>query len=118
MKQVEVWRGRHGDPVPLLGPLPGVRSDDTVAYEFRLPGRFEPWPGRTLLERVFVLLDLDEFADAIEAGQLDIGTAADGLRRWQRFLDRHLHAARDPRTASGPTSRRGGCGGLRRFPPR
>lgn len=49
MKQIEVWRGRHGDPVPLLGPLPGVRSDDTVAYEFRL-----------------------------------------------RFLDRHLHAARDP----------------------
>jgi hypothetical protein len=135
-----------------------VRSDDTVAYEFRLPDRFEPWPGRTLLERVFVLLDLgvsmslpawrstrgtdraesgpdtwyadlvhvtagpgsitvrdlyidvlvpvdgrhqrlldlDEFADAIEAGQLDIGTAVDGLRRWQRFLDRHLHAARDP----------------------
>jgi hypothetical protein len=61
-----------------------VRSDDTVAYEFRLPDRFEPWPGRTLLERVFVLLDLD------------IGTAVDGLRRWQRFLDRHLHAARDP----------------------
>jgi predicted RNA-binding protein associated with RNAse of E/G family len=42
------------------------------------------------------LLDLDEFADAIEAGQLDTGTAVDGLRRWQRFLDRHLHADRDP----------------------
>ncbi|MBB4908350.1 putative RNA-binding protein associated with RNAse of E/G family [Actinophytocola algeriensis] len=42
------------------------------------------------------LLDLDEFADAIEAGQLDVATAVDGLRRWQRFLDRHLHAARDP----------------------
>src|SRR3974377_100138 len=42
------------------------------------------------------LLDLDEFADAIEAGQLDVSTAIDGLRRWQRFLDRHLHAARDP----------------------
>jgi len=158
VKQIEVWRGRHGDPVPLLGPLPGVRADDTVAYEFRLPGSFEPRPGRTLLERVFVLLDLgvslsvpawrstrgtdraksgpdtwyvdlvhvtagpgsivvrdlyidvlvpvdgrhqrlldlDEFADAIEAGQLDVGTAVDGLRRWQRFLDRHLHAARDP----------------------
>jgi hypothetical protein len=46
--------------------------------------------------RVFVLLDLGEFADAIEGGQLDAGTAVDGLRRWQRFLDRHLHAARDP----------------------
>jgi hypothetical protein len=35
-----------------------VRTDDTLVYEFRFPGRFEPWPGRTLLERVFVLLDL------------------------------------------------------------
>lgn len=42
------------------------------------------------------LLDLDEFADAIEAGSLDVGAAIDGLRRWQRFLDRHLHADRDP----------------------
>jgi hypothetical protein len=42
------------------------------------------------------LLDLDEFADAVEAGQLDARIAVDGLRRWQRFLDRHLHAARDP----------------------
>jgi hypothetical protein len=42
------------------------------------------------------LLDLDEFADAIDAGQLDVGTAVDGLRRWQLFLDRHWHAARDP----------------------
>jgi hypothetical protein len=142
----------------LFGPLPGVRSDDTLAYEFELPDRFTPWPGRTRLERVFVLLDLgvsmslpawrstpgvdrdksgpdtwyvdlvhitaehgsiivrdlyidvlvpvdgrhqrlldlDEFADAIEAGRLDAGTAVDGLRRWQRFLDRHLHADRDP----------------------
>ncbi|MEU4447442.1 DUF402 domain-containing protein [Actinosynnema sp. NPDC050801] len=158
MERVEVWRGAHGDPTPLLGPLPGVRLGDTLAYEFQLPDSFEPWPGRTLLERVFVLLDLgvsmsvpawrsrygtdrtqtgpttwyvdlvhvssaqgsitvrdlyadvlvpmdgrhqrlldlDEFADAIEAGQLDIATAIDGLRRWQRFLDGHLHAARDP----------------------
>jgi hypothetical protein len=28
-----------------------------LAYEFELPARFEPWPGRTRLERVFVLLD-------------------------------------------------------------
>jgi hypothetical protein len=149
--------------VPLFGPLPGVRTGDTLAYEFRLPDRFVPWPGRTLLERVFVLLDLgvsmsvpcwrhmvpsdggpvvpgnnrpttwyvdlvhvtternsivvrdlyidvmvpvdgrhqrlldlDEFADAIENGQLDVPTAIDGLRRWQHFLDRHLHADRDP----------------------
>lgn len=42
------------------------------------------------------LLDLDEFADAIGAGQLDVATAVDGLRRWQRFIDLHLHTARDP----------------------
>jgi hypothetical protein len=158
MEQVEVWRGRHGDPVPLFGPLPGVRSGDVLAYEFQLPAQYIPWPGGTLLERTFVLLDLgvsmalpawranaavsredsgpgtwyvdlvhvtarpgsvivrdlyidvmvptdgrhqrlldlDEYADAMEAGQLDAAVAVDGLRRWQRFLDRHLHAARDP----------------------
>jgi hypothetical protein len=159
VEQVEVWRGRHGDPVPLFGPLPGVRAGDVLAYEFNLSSRFTPWPGRTLLERVFVLLDLgvsmslpawrstaavsldgmgpdtwyvdlvhvavrpgsfivrdlyidvmvptdgrhqrlldlDEFADAMEAGLLETSIAIDGLRRWQRFLDRHLHAGRDPR---------------------
>ena len=158
MEQVQVWRGRHGDPVPLFGPLPGVRSGDVLAYEFMLSGQFTPFPGRTLLERVFVLLDLgvsmsqppwrgnasvsrdgmgpdtwyvdlvhisaqpgtvvvrdlyidvlvptdgrhqrlldlDEFADAMAAGELDAGVAIDGLRRWQSFLDRHLHATRDP----------------------
>jgi hypothetical protein len=65
VEQVEVWRGGHGDPVPLFGPLPGVRAGDILAYEFELSPRFTPWPGRSLLERV-------------------------------RFLDRHLHADRDP----------------------
>ena len=165
MRHVEVWRGAHGDPVPPFGPLPGIRIGDTLAYEFQLPDRFVPWPGRTLLERVFVLLDLgvsmarpcwrrmrtpnreingidadrdepatwyvdlievtheedriilrdlyidvmvptdgrhqrmldlDEFADAVEAGKLDTRTAVDALRRWQRFLDRHLHDSRAP----------------------
>jgi Protein of unknown function (DUF402) len=129
-----------------------------LAYEFQLSRRFTPWPGRTLLERVFVLLDLgvsmslppwrctptvsrgesepgtwyvdlvqvttrpgsvtvrdlyidvmvptdgrhqrlldlDDYADAMEAGRLEASLAIDGLRRWQRFLDRHLHAAREP----------------------
>jgi hypothetical protein len=57
MEQVEVWRGRHGDPVPLFGPLPGVRSGVVLAHEFELPAQFIPWPGRTLLERTFVLPD-------------------------------------------------------------
>jgi Protein of unknown function (DUF402) len=43
------------------------------------------------------MLDLDEFADAIEAGDLPIAVAVDGLRRWQRFLDTYVHRDRDPR---------------------
>jgi len=129
-----------------------------VAYEFRLPESFEPWPGRSRLERTFVLLDLgvsfanpcwrrwqrpdgsmgtsepegpdswyvdlisiesdgdtytfldlyvdavvttddrgyrvldlDEYADAMESGDLSLMEGLDGLRRWQKFLDRHLH---------------------------
>jgi hypothetical protein len=158
MRKVQVWRGAHGDPEPLFGPLPGMRSGDALAYEFELPARYRPWAGKTRLERVFVLLDLgvsmsqpvwssaphvsrhragpdtwyvdlvhvthnaeeivvrdlyidvmvpvdgrhqreldlDEYADAIEAGALDTASAIDGLRRWQRFLDRHLHADRFP----------------------
>ena len=159
---VEVMRGRHGQQ-PLFGPLPGVRHGDVVAYEFELPDSFEPWSGRTLLERTFVLLDLgvsfanpcwarctrpdgsivdrhaegrdtwyvdlvtveqaanrytfrdlyidvmvpmdgrhyrlldlDEFADAIDQGSLTVWEATDALRRWQRFLDRHLHSAPAP----------------------
>ncbi|MFD4637638.1 DUF402 domain-containing protein [Lentzea sp. NPDC058436] len=42
------------------------------------------------------MLDLDEYADAIESGALSVVDAVDGLRRWQRFLDRHLHADRHP----------------------
>jgi hypothetical protein len=136
-----------------------------VAYEWELPERFEPWPGRTQLERTFVLLDLgvscanpcwvrqteadgsvveadprgqdswyvdlitvemqgnrytfrdlyidmmvptdgrhcrmldlDEYADAMADGGLSLSVAIDGLRRWQRFLDRHLYTDRFPPT--------------------
>lgn len=167
MEHVHVWRGKCGDPVPPDGPLQGVRSGRAVAYEFLLPDRFIPWPGRTRLERAYVLLDLgismsfpcwqqlvtetgeavrgidndqatpstwyvdlihvsdedgrlyfrdlwidvmvptdgrhyrmldlDEFADAIDAKDLPLRVATDGLRRWQRFLDEFLHHERDPR---------------------
>lgn len=43
------------------------------------------------------MLDLEEFADAIETGSLPVPIAMDGLRRWQAFLDRCLHLGRDPR---------------------
>jgi hypothetical protein len=41
--------------------------------------------------RSYRTLDLDEFADAIEVGEFTLSQALDGLRRWQTFLDRHLH---------------------------
>lgn len=165
-----MWRGRWGDPVPLFGPLPGMRDGHAVAYEFELPPAFIPRAGMTLLERIFVLtdvgasmvqpawrgfcpdgadstglcvdshmgagdpiswyvdlvhvtddgdslifrdlyldvmvptdgrhlrhLDLDELAEAIESDTVPVDVAADGLRRWQAFLDRHLHDTRGPR---------------------
>ncbi len=164
VEAVEVIRGSHREPTVQIGPLVGVREGNVVAYEFELPERFEPWPGRTRVERTFVLLDvgvsfanpcwqrehradgsvvemdphgqgswyvdlvtvsvqgnrytlrdafldvivptdgrpyrlldLDEYADAIASGALRLDVALDGLRRWQWFLDRHLHARRWPR---------------------
>jgi hypothetical protein len=163
IEPVQVWRGVHGDREPLFGPLPAFRDGDALAYEFELSERFQPRPGRTRVERTFVLLDLgvsfadvcwlrttnpdgsvvivdpggdgiwyvdlvsvtpvdggyvlrdlyidvmiphdarharmldlDEFADAMAEGALTLEAAVDGLRRWQRFLDRHLHADRFP----------------------
>jgi hypothetical protein len=37
------------------------------------------------------VLDLDEYADAIAAGEIDVTTGVDGLRRTQKFLDQHLN---------------------------
>jgi Protein of unknown function (DUF402) len=135
------------------GPFPGARLGQAIAYEFHLDPTLVPRPGTTLLERVYVLLDLgiqlsnppqlhgddaacwyidlvsvthrggrfqvwdqyidvivptdgrpyrmldlDEFADAVRDGALSLDEALDGLRRWQRFLDRHLHTQRLPTT--------------------
>ena len=41
--------------------------------------------------RGYRILDLDEYADAMDDGGLGLTAGLDGLRRWQRFLDRHLH---------------------------
>jgi hypothetical protein len=57
-ESVSVLRGGYKQPGSLFGPLPGIRSGDVLAYEFALPESFVPWPDRTALERVFVLLDL------------------------------------------------------------
>lgn len=165
-ERVDVMRGVHGDREEPFGPLPGFLAGDIVAYEFELPERFVPWPGRSRIERTFVLLDLgvsfanpcwsrtqnpdgsvveadprgrdswyvdlvtveraddrytfrdlyidvivpnegrpyrmldlDEFADAVAEGSLSLEDAVDGLRRWQRFLDRYLHSGRWPVSA-------------------
>jgi hypothetical protein len=45
MEQVEVWRGKYGDPVPPVGPLPGMRSGRALAYEMVLPDRLSRGPG-------------------------------------------------------------------------
>lgn len=46
--------------------------------------------------RVPRMLDLDEIADAHVAGWITTAQLLDGLRRWQRFLDRHVHTSRFP----------------------
>lgn len=46
--------------------------------------------------RVPRMLDLDELADACTQGVITVAQLTDGLRRWQRFLDQHLHTSRFP----------------------
>lgn len=41
--------------------------------------------------RPYRMLDLNDFADALESGALGLNDAIDGLRRWQNFLDTFLH---------------------------
>ena len=46
--------------------------------------------------RSYRQLDLEEFAEAVDAQQLTWLVASDGLKRWQAFLDNHLHKERFP----------------------
>jgi hypothetical protein len=41
------------------------------------------------------MLDLHEYAEALETGALSVADAADGLVRTQRFLDRHVNRRDD-----------------------
>lgn len=161
---VEVFLGSHKEPDrALFGPLPGRRLRNVLTYEMQAPPNFEPWPGRSRVERKYALLDvgvsfgtpcwsraarpdgtviavpkeqqdswyvdlvtinrgpgnsfvlrdlyvdvmicagrlprmldLDELADACTSGTITLAHLADGLRRWQRFLDQYLHASRFP----------------------
>ena len=82
-ERVEIMRGKHKRPKELFGPIPGVRLGDVVAYDVELPESFEPWPGRSRVERTFVLLDAGvSFADVcwgrhhLPNGQIIKGDAA------------------------------------------
>ena len=156
LETVEVYLGsHHRQEVALFGPLPARRLGQVLVHEMQAPEEFEPWSGRSRVERKYALLDLgvsfgkpcwsrwhrsdgttvtippeqkaswyvdlvtidrdavgsyvvrdlyvdvmlgdgllprmldlDELADACEAGTITVEQLADGLRRWQRFLDR------------------------------
>ena len=59
IEPVEVFLGTHKEArQELLGPLPGRRIGNVVAYELQAPATFDPWPGRSRLERKYALLDV------------------------------------------------------------
>ncbi len=66
-------------------------TDDTIVVDDLYIDVIVPTDGRP-----YRLLDLEEFAEAVRAGLLPQSEALDALTRWQRFLDRHLHAERWP----------------------
>jgi hypothetical protein len=80
-----VWIQR-GDPIWYVD-LAIVRRDGDLYRIVDLDvDIFVPTDGRP-----YRTLDLDELADAVEAGEFTTAEAMDGLRRWQRFLDTHIH---------------------------
>ena len=46
--------------------------------------------------RGYRLLDLEEYGEALENGDISLEEAIDGMKRWQAFLDLHLHRGRYP----------------------
>jgi len=46
--------------------------------------------------RGYRMLDLEEYAEAYEQGKCTLDELLDGLKRWQAFLDRHLHEGPHP----------------------
>ncbi|MGO1975066.1 MAG: DUF402 domain-containing protein [Propionibacteriaceae bacterium] len=56
---VEVHLGNHkpADPTT-FGPLPARRLENVVSFEMQAPTSYQPWPGRTRVERKYALLDV------------------------------------------------------------
>lgn len=80
-----IWIQR-GDPIWYVD-LAIVSQEDDLYRVIDLDiDVFVPTDGRP-----YRMLDLDDLADAIEAGEFTLAEVVDGLRRWQRFLDAHLH---------------------------
>jgi hypothetical protein len=80
-----IWMQR-GDPLWYVDLAIVTREDDLYRVVDLDIDVFVPTDGRP-----YRMLDLDELADAIEDGEFILAEAMDGLRRWQRFLDTHLH---------------------------
>jgi hypothetical protein len=77
---------RRGDPIWYVDLAIVTREDDLYRVVDLDIDLFVPTDGRP-----YRMLDLDEFADAMADGEFTLVEAMDGLRRWQRFLDTHLH---------------------------
>jgi len=80
-----IWIQR-GDPIWYVDLTIVTREEDLYRVVDLDIDVFVPTDGRP-----YRMLDLDELADAIEDGEFNLVEAMDGLRRWQRFLDTHLH---------------------------
>jgi hypothetical protein len=81
-------RIQRGDPIWYVALAIVSREDDCyhlIDFDFDIDV-FVLTDGRP-----YRMLDLYEFADAVEAGEFTVAEAIDGLRSWQRFLDTHLH---------------------------
>jgi hypothetical protein len=107
-----IWIQR-GDPIWYVDLAIVTRQDDLYRVVDLDIDVFVPTDGRP-----YRMLDLDELADAIEGGEFTLEQAMDGLRRWQRFLDTHLHCFDriDPGTGPMP-DHRDVRSGWRDFPP-
>jgi hypothetical protein len=88
---IVVDRGAEGRDTWYVDLVTVERNGNTFTFRDLYSDVMVPMDGRH-----HRLLDLDEFADALDSGVLSARDAADALRRWQRFLDRHLHADRAP----------------------
>ena len=83
----------------------GHRDSDAIVYdEGDVVHVFDHWIDVIVgpPEHPYRVLDLDEYADAIAGGVIDAAAGVDGLRRTQRFLDRHLNRRHDTRRDAWP----------------